>query len=98
MRSTFAVASDSVLSAWQWFLAHARGKPVILKVACVDPAALGGGTGDLDPYPPTATQIGLTEQVPTPWVTHPGLYSANCKQGGGTTWLQVTCLRWGRLF
>jgi hypothetical protein len=194
MRSTFTVAYDSVLPAWQWFLAHTGGKPIILvgdsqgaailihlisaqvdhqpavlrrllvailvggnlqvpagkiigstftnvplctsatqtgcaiafssypsqpptnsvfgrpgqgtslqsqetakagqQVACVNPAALGGGTGDLDPYLLTASQvaIGLKEAVPTPWVTYPGLYSATCQQGGGATWLQVTSL------
>ncbi|HTW97147.1 MAG TPA: DUF3089 domain-containing protein [Acidimicrobiales bacterium] len=30
MRSTFTVAYDSVLPAWQYFLAHTAGKPVIL--------------------------------------------------------------------
>jgi Protein of unknown function (DUF3089) len=30
MNSTFTVAYDSALSAWQWFLAHSDGKPVIL--------------------------------------------------------------------
>ena len=192
MRSTFTVAYDSVLPAWQWFLAHTGSKPVILvgdsqgaailihlisaqldhqppvlrrllvailvggnlqvpagktigstftstplctsatqtgcaiafssyssqppansvfsrpgqgtslqsqqtakvgqQVACVNPAALGGGTGDLDPYLLTASQIGLKEPVPTPWVTYPGLYSATCEQGGGATWLQLTSL------
>jgi hypothetical protein len=192
MRSTFTVAYDSVLPAWQWFLAHTGTKPIILigdsqgaailihlisaqldhqpavlrrllvailvggnlqvpagktigstftnvplctsatqtgcaiafssypsqppadsvfgrpgqgtslqsqemakagqQVACVNPAALGGGTGGLDPYLLTASQIGLKEPVPTPWVTYPGLYSATCEQGGGATWLQVTSL------
>jgi Protein of unknown function (DUF3089) len=192
MRSTFTVAYDSVLPAWQWFLAHTGSKPIILigdsqgaailihlisarldhqppvlrrllvailvggnlqvpagkiigstftrvplctsatqtgcaiafssyssqppansvfgrpgqgtslqsqetakagqQVACVNPAALGGGTGDLDPYLLTASQIGLKESVPTPWVTYPGLYSATCRQGGGATWLQVSSL------
>jgi hypothetical protein len=192
MRSTFTVAYDSVLPAWQWFLAHTGSKPIILigdsqgaallihlisaqldhqppvlrrllvailvggnlqvptgkiigstftnvplctsatqvgcaiafssyasrppansvfgrpgqgtslqsqetakagqQVACVNPAALGGGTADLDPYLLTASQIGLKEPVPTPWVTYPGLYSATCEQGGGATWLQVTSL------
>jgi hypothetical protein len=194
MRSTFTVAYDSLLPAWQWFLAHTGGKPIILigdsqgaailihlisaqldhqpqvlrrllvailvggnlqvpdgkvigstftnvplctsvtqtgcaiafssysseppadsvfgrpgqgvslqsqetatagqQVACVNPAALGGGTGDLDPYLLTASQTasGLKEQVPTPWVTYPGLYSATCEQGGGATWLQLTSL------
>ena len=202
MHSTFTVAYDSVLPAWQWFLAHTGGKPVILvgdsqgsavlihlisaqldhepsvlrrllvailvggnlqvpagktagstftnvplctsatqtgcaiafssypseppansvfgrpgqgvslqsgqtakagqQIACVNPAALGGGTGDLDPYLLTATQtaqfpgesarLRLTEPVTTPFVTYPGLYSASCEQGNGATWLQVTSL------
>jgi len=199
LRSTFTVAFDSVLPAWQWFLAHTNGMPVVLigdsqgsailihlisalldyepsvlrrlmvvilvggnlqvpagktagatftrvplctsatqtgcaiafssypsqpppdsmfgrpgqgvslqsgqtakagqQVACVNPAALVGGTGDLDPYLLTSTQTAqipgyerLTEPVATPWVTYPGLYSATCEQGGGATWLQVTSL------
>jgi Protein of unknown function (DUF3089) len=200
MNSTFTVAYNSVLPAWQWFLAHTGGKPIILigdsqgaailihlisaqldhqpsvlrrllvailvggnlqvpsgktvgatftnvplctsatqadcaiafssypsqppadsvfgrpgqgtslqsqqtakagqQVACVNPAALGGGTGDLNPYLLTASQTAkdeidsgrLTENVSTPWVTYPGLYSATCEQGGGASWLQVTSL------
>ncbi len=30
MRSTFTVAYDSVLPAWQWFLTHSGSKPIIL--------------------------------------------------------------------
>jgi hypothetical protein len=201
LRSTFTTAYDSVLPAWQWFLAHTGSRPVILigdsqgaavlihlisarldhqppvlrrllvvilvggnlqvpvgktagatftkvplctaaaqagcaiafssypsqppadsvfgrpgqgvslqsgqtakagqQVACVNPAALSGGTGDLDPYLMTATQNPrvpipgyerLTVPVSTPWVTYPGLYSATCKHGGGATWLQVSSL------
>src|SRR5580704_17180247 len=69
------------------------------QVACVNPAALGGGTADLDPYLLTVTQtahlpglVRLTEPVSTPWVTYPRLYSASCQHGGGATWLQVTSL------
>jgi Protein of unknown function (DUF3089) len=62
------------------------------QVACVNPAAIAGGSADLDPYMPTVSQPELTEHVTTPWVTYPGLYSASCKQGGGATWLQVTSL------
>jgi hypothetical protein len=192
MRSTFTVAYNSVLPAWQWFVAHTGSKPIILvgdsqgaailihlisakldhqpavlrrllvailvggnlqvpsgkvigatftnvplctsasqtgcaiafssyssqppansvfgrpgqgtslqsdqtakagqQVACVNPAALGGGTGDLDPYLLTTSQTELREAVPTQWVTYPRLYSATCEQGGGATWLQVTSL------
>jgi hypothetical protein len=53
-------------------------------VLCVNPAALGGGTGDLQPYFPTVGG------APLPWVSYPGLYTASCAQSGGATWLQVT--------
>jgi hypothetical protein len=69
------------------------------QVACVNPAALTGGTGDLGPYLFASDQTAripgyepLTEPVSTPWVTYPGLYSATCEQGGGASWLQVTSL------
>ena len=26
----------------------------------------------------------------TPWVTFPGLYTAQCRRSGGASWLQVT--------
>jgi hypothetical protein len=60
------------------------------QVACVNPAALGGGTGDLLPYFVTLTQSGLTSAVRTPWITYPGLYSARCESRDGATWLQVS--------
>lgn len=60
------------------------------QVACVDPAALSGGTADLSPYFLTVTQSGLAPPVGTPWVTYPDLYSATCDSKGGATWLQVT--------
>jgi hypothetical protein len=69
------------------------------QVACVNPAALNGGTGNLHPYLLTATQTAqipgyerLTEPVSTPWVTYPSLYSATCEHGDGATWLQVASL------
>jgi Protein of unknown function (DUF3089) len=44
------------------------------QVACVNPAAVGGGTADLDPYLLTAsqTQTGLKEPVPTRGSPTPG--------------------------
>ena len=60
-----------------------------LQVACVNPAAIGGGLGvaaDLVPYFPASPP------VTTPWVTYPGLYSAACSSAGGATWLQVSHL------
>jgi Protein of unknown function (DUF3089) len=62
------------------------------QVACVNPAALGGGTADLSPYFPTVSQPGLSPTASTPWVTYPDLYSASCQTAGGASWLQVTSL------
>ena len=55
------------------------------QVACVNPAALAGGTADLSPYFPRAGAV--------PWVTYPGLYRAACRNAGGATWLQVDAVR-----
>ncbi len=61
-------------------------------MACVNPAALGGGTGELQPLFPASTSTPPPPQVTTPYVTYPHLYSAACQSAGGATWLQVTTL------
>lgn len=63
-----------------------------VQVACVNPADIGGGTADLDPYFLTATSTPPPPLVDTPWVTYPHLYSAACRSAGGATWLQVNTL------
>lgn len=55
------------------------------QVACVNPAALSGGSGALEPYFPS--QPG--PEITTPWTTYPDLYKASCETAGGATWLQV---------
>ena len=66
-----------------------------LQVLCVNPAALGGGSGTLEPYFPTAAFPGpLGANDPglpyaTPWVSDPDLYRAQCEYRGGASWLQV---------
>jgi hypothetical protein len=57
-----------------------------LRVLCVNPAALGGGSGALQPYFPA---VGTVAGVTTPWVSFPSLYTATCKHSGDATWLQV---------
>jgi hypothetical protein len=59
-------------------------------VACVNPVTFSTAAGGLVPLlPKSAEQLrGVT--VPTPWVALPGLYTAQCEQQGGATWLQVT--------
>ena len=60
-----------------------------LQVACVNPAAIGGGQGELRASFPTATASPPPPKVTTPWVSYPGLYSARCESAGGATWLDV---------
>jgi hypothetical protein len=63
-----------------------------LQVACVNPAAIAGGTADLDPYFPAAASAPPPPPVTTPWVSYPDLYSAVCRHAAGATWLQVNTL------
>jgi len=69
--------------------------------ACTNPAALAGGTGNLHAYLSAngRTIIGTTRPKPwveperpidTPWVSVPGLLSAQCKSTETTTYLEVT--------
>jgi hypothetical protein len=55
------------------------------QVACVNPASIPGGTGNLAPY--------FLRSGAVPWVTYPALYDATCQSSGGATWLQVTILK-----
>ena len=70
-----------------------------LEILCVNPAAPGGGTADLQPYFPTAgLAVFLGKAVPnfgasTPWVTFPGQYAAHCVNAGGASWLQIDRIR-----
>ncbi|MGP0029775.1 MAG: DUF3089 domain-containing protein [Acidimicrobiales bacterium] len=65
-------------------------------VVCVNPASIGGGTGELASSFPLAAVQPLPAQVlpppavTTPWVTYPDMYSASCESTDGATWLQVT--------
>jgi hypothetical protein len=59
------------------------------QVLCVNPAALGGGTGALEPYFTRAVLGPPGKPAATHWVTYPGLYTAECRSAGGDTWLQV---------
>lgn len=74
-----------------------------LQVLCTNPAALGGGSGVLDPIQPSApfapgTLIaagiaGLNfkaPQPPTVWWSAPGAYRARCETVNGATVLEIT--------
>jgi hypothetical protein len=69
--------------------------------ACTNPAALAGGRGDLHGYLSTdgRTIVGTTKPKPwvtpdrpieTPWVSVPGLLTAECKSNETATYLEVT--------
>lgn len=66
----------------QWGSRSTKG----LVVACVNPAAIGGNRGELEPYFLAATVAGAFS---TPWVTYPNMYSASCELSGDVTWLHV---------
>jgi hypothetical protein len=67
-----------------------------LQVACVDPAAIGGGSALLDPIFPATIVDGPVPfhssegEVSTPWVAYPDLYRAACESSDGAAWLNVT--------
>ena len=61
-----------------------------VQVACTNPAALHGGTAVLDPLFLTKTMPPPAPPVTTPWVSYPDLYSAQCQNADGASWLQVT--------
>jgi hypothetical protein len=62
-----------------------QGSSAGQQVACVNPAALGGGAAGLSPY--------FRGSGAVPWTTYPGLYRASCRSAGGATWLQVDTVR-----
>jgi len=68
-----------------------------MQVLCVNPASPSGGVADLDPYFPSASVAGgLGSQaagapaVSTPWVGEPDLYTGQCLDRDGASWLQVS--------
>ncbi len=60
------------------------------QVVCVNPVTFSSRAGSLQPYFSSATARSSGVRVLTPWVIFPGLYTAQCRQSGGASWLQVT--------
>jgi hypothetical protein len=71
--------------------------------ACTNPAALGGGSGELHAYlaadgrtitsttPPKPWVTGNSESaIDTPWVSVPGLLTARCTSNDNATYLEIT--------
>ncbi|MGZ6968494.1 MAG: DUF3089 domain-containing protein [Acidimicrobiia bacterium] len=72
--------------------------PTDSEVLCVNPAALRGGAAVVHPYFPAHLNLGVlggafpagaVASSPTPWVSYPGLYKAECRSENGANWLQV---------
>ncbi len=71
--------------------------PPGLEVVCVNPTLLAqnGGSGAMLPYASTTPfpgDLGPFVETPTgstPWVSAPGLYTAQCHKENGASWLQV---------
>lgn len=76
-----------------------RGPNTSMQAACVNPAALGGGKGMLHPYFSNGAQIansaaGITwvkdkPNPSTPFVTTPGLVTAECVDKNGFSYLEI---------
>ncbi len=71
------------------------------EAACVNPAALGGGSGELHAYldatgrtitgtVPVKPWVSTGAKVDTPWVTVPGLLTATCTKNDNATFLEIT--------
>ena len=71
-------------------------------VLCTNPAALGGGSAPIETDLPTTGSFGILGALaglpaaPTPWVSYPGRYTAQCEQRDGSSWLDVTPANDGR--
>jgi hypothetical protein len=60
-----------------------------LQVVCVNPVNFSSAKGPLLPYFINAGTRAPGVRVTTPWVSYPGLYTAQCQSVGGATSLQV---------
>ena len=78
-----------------------RGGGEGMEAACVNPAAIGGGSGELHAYLSSRGSAGGSAADPAPWVTSgkeidtpfvsvPGLLTAECVERNGANVLEVT--------
>jgi hypothetical protein len=72
-----------------------------LVAVCTNPAALGGGSGELHAYlttdgrtitatTPPKPWVVPEQKIDTPWVSVPGLLTAECKENEHAAYLEVT--------
>lgn len=65
-----------------------------MQAACTNPAALGGGSGELDGYylrsEPAYADPAANESITTEFIALPGLVSAECVRDGEFSYLEIT--------
>jgi len=71
-------------------LQSGQGGEASQQVVCVNPVTFSSRVGSLLPFFWSATNPTPGVRVLTPWVTFPGLYTAQCRRSDGASWLQVT--------
>jgi hypothetical protein len=71
-------------------LQSGQGSAGSQQVVCVNPVTFSSQAGALQPFFLGVTARTSGVRLLTPWVTFPGLYTAQCQQSGGASWLQVT--------
>jgi len=96
---TFASFRSTVTPPANTLFGKVTGENMV--AACSNPAALGGGSGELHAYLASAGQtiVGAIPPKPwvmpekpieTPWVSVPGLLTARCASNENATYLEVT--------
>jgi hypothetical protein len=60
------------------------------RVACVNPVTFSTAPGSLEPYFLRAGSRKQGVKVAAHWVSYPSLYTAQCEDSNGASWLQVT--------
>lgn len=88
--------ADSLFGRVGGALSESGFSPATHEVLCVNPARLDGSKGILKPLYNTTPFPGIYGPLlpdltgyGTPWVSFPGLYSADCQKADGASWLNV---------
>jgi hypothetical protein len=90
----FGYVRPAQLVPWQ---SISQAQAANLQVLCTNPASLAGGSGALNPYFTTTLSggdlfrpiIAPVASPPSPWVNYPDLYTAQCMNSNGASWLQT---------
>lgn len=92
--SYFGYVKPAQLVPWQVI---SQAQAANLQVLCTNPASLAGGSGVLDPYFTTTLSggdlfrpiVAPIPSPPSPWVEYPDLYTAQCMNSNGASFLHI---------